>query len=97
MTVNLTSVTDVQKISVTLSNVTDQFSQVIADTNVSMNILAGDTNGNKTVNTTDIGLTKNRAGELPTEANFRSDINAGGVINSSDIGQVKANAGHTVP
>jgi hypothetical protein len=97
MTVNLTGVTDEQKITVTLSHVTDNFSQVLPDTIVSMNVLAGDTNGNKTVNTSDIGQTKSGSGLPLTATNFRSDVNANGTINTSDIGQVKASAGHSVP
>jgi hypothetical protein len=97
MTVNLTGVADIQKITLTLSNVMDEFSQVMADTSLSVNILAGDTNGNKIVNTTDIGQTKSGSGVTLTEANFKSDVNANGTINTTDIAQVKANAGHTVP
>ena len=58
MTVNLTGVTDVQKITVTLSNVTDSSAQVLPDTAVSMNMLIGDTNGNKTVSASDVAQTK---------------------------------------
>ena len=43
MTVNLTGVTDVQKITVTLSDVTSSASQVLPDTSVSANMLIGDT------------------------------------------------------
>ncbi len=97
MTVQLTGVTDVQRIALTLSGVTDAFAQVVADTTLNLNILVGDTNGNKNVNTSDIGQTKSGSGAPLTTANFRTDVNASGVINTSDISQVKANAGHTVP
>ena len=36
-----------KKITVTLSNVIDSFSQVLPDTAVSMKVRIGDTNGNK--------------------------------------------------
>lgn len=62
MTVNLTNVTDVQKITVTLSNVTDAFSQVLPSTTVSMNVLLGDLNGNKIVNSSDVAATKIQSG-----------------------------------
>jgi Dockerin type I domain len=97
MTVNLTGVTDVQKITVTLSNVTDSFAQVLPDTAVSVNMLIGDTNGNKSVNASDIGQTKGQSGAAVTSANFRTDVNANGSVSASDIAQVKANAGHTLP
>ena len=97
MTVNLTGVADVQKITVTLSNVTDSSAQVLPDTPVSVNMLIGDTNGNKTVNASDVAQTKGQSGLPVTAANFRTDVNAGGTIAASDIAQVKANAGNTVP
>ena len=64
MTVNLTGVTDVQKITVTLSNVTDSFAQVLPNTAVSMNLLFGDTSGNKTVNASDVSQTKRNPDRL---------------------------------
>ena len=73
MTVNLTGVTDVQKITVTLSNVTDSFAQVLPNTAVSMNMLIGDTSGNKTVNASDVSQTKLQSGQAVTATNFRED------------------------
>ena len=97
MKVNLTGVADVQKITLTLSNVTDSFAQVLADTTVSMNILVGDTNVSKTVNASDIAQTKAQSGLAVTTANFRSDVNASGTMTASDVSQVKASAGNSVP
>jgi hypothetical protein len=97
MTVTLSGVTDVQRITVTLSNVTDTSAQVLPDTAVSVNMLIGDTTGNKTVNAGDVAQTKGQSGVAVTGTNFRNDINAGGSINASDVAQVKANAGHTLP
>ncbi len=97
MTVNLTGVTDTQKVTITLNNVIDSFAQVLPDTAISMNVLIGDTNGNKTVNSADIAQTKGQAGAAATATNFRMDINASGTITASDVSQVKANAGHSVP
>jgi hypothetical protein len=97
MTVNLSGVIDVQTITVTLSNVTDSFSQVLPDTAVSVNMLIGDTNGNKAVSASDVAQTKAQSGATVTAANFREDINASGSVSASDVAQVKANAGHTLP
>ncbi len=97
MTVNLTGVADVQKITVTLTNVTDSFAQVLPSTAVSMNVLAGDTNGNKTVNGTDVSQTKAQSGLTVTAANFRQDVTPNGSINTSDIGLVKSRSGQFVP
>ena len=56
MTINLTfGIADVQKITVTLSSVTDTLAQVLPSTAVkALNMLIGDTSRNKTVNSSDI-------------------------------------------
>jgi hypothetical protein len=97
MTVELTAVADEQRLIVTLSDVTDDAEQVLPDTAISMNILIGDTTGNKTVNASDIAQTKAQSGVPVTAANFRTDINVSGAITASDIAQIKANTGHSVP
>ncbi len=97
MTANLTGVADVQKITVTLSNVTDSFSRVLANTAVSMNMLVGDTSGNKTVNGTDVSQTKLQSGAAVSAVNFREDVNAGGSINGTDVSIVKSRSGSGVP
>ena len=93
MTVNLTGVTDAQTITVTLSGVTDQFLQVLPDTPVSANMLIGDTNGNATVNSSDVAQTKGQIGQAVTASNFRTDVNANGTINATDAAIVKSHAG----
>jgi len=97
MTVELTGVANVQKITVTLSGLIDSSSQTLSDTPVSMNVLIGDTNGNKAVNSSDVSQTKQQSGLPVTSTNFRSDVNVSGSITASDIAQVKANTGHAVP
>jgi hypothetical protein len=97
MTVNLTGVADMQKITVTLSSVTDNFGQVLPTKAVSANMLIGDTTGNKSVNSSDISQTKAQSGIAVNGTNFREDLTVSGAINSSDISLVKANSGHAVP
>ncbi len=97
MTINLTGVADVQKITLTLRNVTDSFSQVMTDTAVSMNILIGDTTGDKTVNGTDVSQTKFQSGSAVNTANFREDVNASGSINGTDVSLVKLRSGSGLP
>ena len=63
MTVNLTDVTNVQNIAVTLNNVTDSFAQTLPDTAVSMDVVMGDTSGNKGVTSTDLSQTKSQSGK----------------------------------
>ena len=96
MTVNLTGVSDVQTLSIRLSNVTDRFAQVLADTAVQVRMLVGDTSGNGAVNGTDVSQTKAVSGQTLSATNFRCDINANGTINASDLAIVKAQAGTSV-
>ena len=62
-----------------------------------MNMLIGDTTGNKTVNASDVSQTKRQSAVPVTTANFREDVIPNGAINASDIAQVKATTGHSVP
>jgi len=97
MTVNLTGVADVQRLTVTLQSVTDTSSQVMPDTPINVNFLAGDTNGNRSVNAADVAQTKAQLGQVVTSSNFRNDVNANGSINSGDTAIIKADLGHSVP
>ena len=96
MTVNVTGVANAQTLTVTLSNVTDQFSQVLPDTPVNVNLLIGDTNGNGTVNGSDIAQTKGQIGQLVTGGNCRTDVNINGAINGTDVTLVKLHSGESV-
>jgi len=97
MTVNLTGVSDVQQITVTLSNVTDCFGSVLPNTMVSAAMLIGDTTANRTVNASDVAQVKGQVGVPVSTGNFREDVTVNGSINASDVGLVKANVGHSVP
>ena len=95
VTVNLSGVTNVQRITVLLSNVNDGTHH--GDTSVSMGVLVGDANGNAAVNASDVSLTKSQVGQPVTGSNFREDVNANGTINAGDVAQVKANVGTSLP
>jgi hypothetical protein len=97
MTVTLAGATDMQKITVRVSGLADTFGQSIPETEVAMNLLVGDVNGNKTVNASDIGETKGQSGAPASAANFRTDVNASGTVNASDIVLVKSNGGQSFP
>src|SRR5205807_7043496 len=87
VTVNLTGVTNVQRITVTLFNVND--GTHMGNVPVSMGVLVGDVNGNAVVNAADVALTKSRVGQAVSGSNFREDVNANGTINAGDVAQVK--------
>ena len=97
MIVNVTGVTNVQILTVTLSNVTDVFNQVAANSSVNIGFLIGDTNGNRTVNAADVAQTKGRLGQTVDATNFHSDVNANGTINAADTAIVKQESGTSLP
>ena len=97
MTLNLTGVLDQQKITITLVGMKDNLSQTLPNTDVSMNVLLGDTTGNKNVNATDVSQTKLQSGNAATATNFRTDVTVSGTINATDVSQVKLNSGHGLP
>jgi hypothetical protein len=93
VTVNLTGVANVQRITVTLFNVNDGTHNVP----VSMGVLVGDVNGNTTVNASDVSLTKAQVGQPVTGSNFREDVNADGNINATDVALVRSEVGTALP
>ena len=97
MTVNLTGVADIQKITVALDAVRDAFGQTLPNRSVSVNMLSGDTTGNKTVNASDVAQTKVQSGAAVTASNFRTDVTVNGVINASDVNLVKSRSGSALP
>ncbi len=97
MTVNLTRVTDVQKITVTLTNVMSASGQTIPSVSVSMNVLAGDVDASKTVDQTDQNLTRGQVGMPITTSNYREDVHTDGAINSKDVREVREDLGHSLP
>ena len=90
--VNLTGVTDVQIISVSLANVTDSTGQT-GSLSTSMKVLIGDSNGDSAVNSGDAQQSRNRSGQTANATNFRSDVNVDGTINSGDAFIVRNNSG----
>ena len=97
MTVSLTGVADVQMITLTLTNVTDSFGQILASAAINVNMLIGDTTGNKMVNSTDISQAKMQSGMPVSAANFRNDVVVTGSINGTDVSLVKSRSGFSVP
>jgi hypothetical protein len=95
LTINLTGVADAQTLIVTLSEV--NYGGNTGDITIPVSFLVGDTNGNGTVNASDVIETKAQSGQPLTNSNFREDITVNGSINTSDISLVKAHAGASLP
>jgi hypothetical protein len=95
ITVNLSGVTDQQRITMTLHNVNNGTST--GDVPISMGVLIGDVNGNGLVNSGDVALTKSQVGATVGASNFREDVNVNGTISSTDVALVKSDVGHALP
>jgi hypothetical protein len=96
MTVNLSGVANAQTLTIRLINVTDEFSQVLPETLVSMAVLMGDTTGNGVVNGSDVAETKAEIGQAINSDNFRADVNANGAIGAADVTIVKSQIGNRI-
>jgi dockerin type I repeat protein len=82
--VPLTNVVDARTIQITLNGVNGSTKFAIP---------IGDTNGNGTVNASDLSQTKSRVGHAVDGTNFRSDVNANGYIDVADVSLVKSSIG----
>jgi len=90
ITVNLTNVSNVQTITVTLTGLNDGTNTY--DVSVQMGVLIGDVNASGVVTSGDANLCKAQALQPVTSTNFRNDINASGSITTGDVNIIKQNA-----
>ncbi len=95
VTVDLTGVTNAQRLAVTLTNVND--GTTAGDVTIPMGVLSGDTNGNGSVNAGDVSQTKGQSGAAVGAGNFREDVNSNGAINAGDVSLVKSRSGTVLP
>ena len=97
VTVPLTNIANAQTINVRINGVNSAADAPTTDFTIPMSILIGDTNGNGTVNASDVSLTKSQVGMAVSSSNFREDVNANGTISATDVAQVKAEVGTALP
>jgi hypothetical protein len=93
--INLTGVTNAQRLAVTLSNV--YVGGYNGNITIPMGVLIGDTSGNGSVNASDVTQTKTQSGQPVGAGNFRTDVTVNGSINASDVNLVKTNSGSALP
>ena len=96
--VNLTGVTDARKVTVTLTNVTDNLAHVLPTASLSIGFLLGDVNRDGAVNGADISETKSLISTPSTVSpvNIVADVKLDGKLNIADAAVVKANVGRSV-
>ena len=97
MTINLTGVADVQRLTVAVNGVTGTAGQTMPSASISLRVLAGDANGSGDVGASDIAMVKSQASQPVTASNFRADVVMNGSINATDVSLVKARSGSNVP
>jgi hypothetical protein len=81
--------------TITLQGVTDGTGTF--NVSASIGVLAGDTTGNGSVNSSDISQTQSQSGQPVGTNNFREDVTVNGLINSSDISFVQSKSGTALP
>ena len=101
-TVNLTGISNAQYITVTLNGVVDSATGNVGNVFRTMGLLVGDVNGdvpNATgiVDSGDVFLVRQQAGQATTLSNFRKDINANGLIDSGDVFLTRQKTGSQLP
>lgn len=95
VTVNLTGVSNVQTVRITLSNVSDGTST--NDVSVPMGVLLGDTNKTGSVTSTDVTQTQSKVGQPVNGTDFREDVTVDGSINTTDVNLVQSKVGTSLP
>ena len=95
-TVNLTGVTDIQTLTVTLTSAIDS-TGANGNIVVSLPVLVGDVNGSARVDSGDVSLVRQQALATVTIDNFRNDLNASNRIDSGDVSIARQNALHSLP
>jgi serine protease AprX len=95
--INLTGVTNVQTITVSLLGVSFAAGGASADIPVSIGVLLGDVTANKVVSNTDVSGVKTQVAAPVTSSNFRNDVTANGVISNTDVSTTKTQVGTTLP
>ena len=96
VTVNLTGVTNVQHLVVTLSGVQDAAGAVLNNLGARMDVLIGDVNANGTVSNADVASIQAKVG-APVGTNFRNDVNANGTLSNGDVAIAQAKVGTQLP
>jgi hypothetical protein len=83
--VNLTGVTNAQRITVTLANLSDNAGNFSASVSATMGVLLGDVNASARVDAADVSSVRQQTLQPITISNFRNDINVSGRIDAADV------------
>ena len=89
ITVPLTNVANVQHLAVTLTGILDAAHNPLASQTALMDVLVGDVNQSRHVDSGDLGQAQRQNSQPVTSSNFRSDVNASGHIDAGDIAVIQ--------
>src|SRR5262249_4171627 len=95
--VDLTGVTNAQRVTITLTGVRDTAGDRTDTLGATGGVPAGHTKADRFVNSADITQTKSQSGAAVNNSNFREDVNTDGLLNSADITLVKSKSGTALP
>jgi hypothetical protein len=95
--VNLTGVTNAQRLTVSLMGVIDTVGNNTPSLSATMGVLLGDTNADHFTDAIDVSQTKSQSGNAITTSNFREDVNVDGFIDAVDVSLVKSKSGTALP
>jgi hypothetical protein len=95
--VNLTGVSNAQRITVTLFNVADSAGNFSPTVTATVGILLGDVNASARVDAADVSLVRQQTLQTVTSSNFRADVNVSGRIDAADVSLVRAQTLSSLP
>lgn len=95
MTVNLTGVSNAQRIVVTLSNVND--GTVTSNVSAEMGVLLGEVNSNGLVDGNDVSAVQSHTRQFVNSDNFRFDVNANALIDGNDVSMTQGQRRTSLP
>jgi hypothetical protein len=95
--VNVTGVTNAQRITVSLADVNDTAGNTSSVVSAAMGLLVGDVNANGKVSNADVSLIQAQVGAQVGQSNFRMDVNANGSLSNADASTAQAQVGAQLP
>ena len=94
--VPLSGMTDVQYVTIALTNITSA-THAGRSTSIRVGFLAGDVNQTRVVSVADLGLVNAQLTQSVTPANYLKDVNASGTLTVADKGITSANLTRALP
>jgi hypothetical protein len=83
--VNLTGVGNAQRLTISLTSVSDSAGNFSGVVSAQMGLLSGDVNASGRVDAADVSSVRQQTLQAITSSNFRNDLNASGRIDAADV------------